>query len=108
LQPWGCVVLVAHNLDEALLHILNHEDDIDMIVADYRLRDGQLGTDVVKALAAAAERDSIPAIIVTGDTGPEQLADVKKAGFHVLHKPVAAVRMRALIQNLLKQARAEI
>jgi len=102
LQPWGCHVLVAHNLDEALLH--NESDDIDIIIADYRLRDGELGTEVVKTLRGSSEKAYVPAIIVTGDTGPEQLADVKNAGFHVLHKPVAAVRMRALIQNLLKQS----
>ncbi|OIQ00075.1 MAG: hypothetical protein AUK35_05455 [Zetaproteobacteria bacterium CG2_30_46_52] len=101
LQPWGCHVLVAHNHDEALLHM--QSEKVHIIIADYRLRDGELGTEVVKTLAADA--GNIPAIIVTGDTGPEQLLDVKKAGFHVLHKPVAAVSMRALIRNCLKHAK---
>ena len=40
-----------------------------------------------------ASRPGLPAIIITGDTAPERLAELDGAGIQVLHKPVAPARL---------------
>ena len=106
LTRWGCDVLCAITLDEALSLVEHHGQPIDLIIADYRLGEGQLGTDAIAAIKQSLCSPKIPAIIITGDTGAEQLKNIEGAGYHMLHKPVAPIRMRALMQNLLKQAKS--
>jgi two-component system, sensor histidine kinase len=58
----------------------------DVILADYRLAGGQTG---LQAIAAAREiAGAVPAVIVTGDTAPQRIAEANAAGFPVLHKPL--------------------
>ena len=102
LQRWGCDVLLAESEDDALIQLQKRGGEIDILIVDYRLRDGKLGTDAAVAIRQAVSDQSLPVIIVTGDTGPDQLIKVQQEGYHLLHKPVAAVRIRALMQNLLR------
>jgi CheY-like chemotaxis protein len=104
LTPWGCEVLAAESEREAMMMLKEQSNKIDIIIADYRLADGKLGTDAVSSIHKTTLGKNVPAIIITGDTGPEQLKDVQSTGYHLLHKPVAAVRMRTLMQNLLGQS----
>jgi len=56
-----------------------------LILADHRLRQG----DGLSALAALhAELGPVPAMLVTGDTAPDTLAQLAASGHRVLHKPV--------------------
>lgn len=102
LQRWGCDVLLAESEGDALIQLQQHSGDIDIIIVDYRLRDERLGTDAAAAIRQAVSDQHLPVIVVTGDTGPDQLIKVQQEGYHLLHKPVAAVRIRTLMQNLLR------
>ena len=44
----------------------------------------------------------IPALVTTGDTGPEQLRLTQDSGIPVLHKPVTPERLRAGLARLLE------
>jgi CheY-like chemotaxis protein len=44
---------------------------------------------------------AIPALLISGDTAPERLRDASAKGFHLLHKPVSPLRLRALLHQLL-------
>jgi two-component system, sensor histidine kinase len=44
----------------------------------------------------------IPACLVTGDTSSDVMREIESAGFHVLTKPVAPLRLRALVSQMLK------
>lgn len=105
LTPWGCNVLLASDKADALEHSEQHQHAIDLIVADYRLRENVLGTDVVSAVHDAIGNSEVPVIMITGDTDPERLKQIQDIGYHLLHKPVPAVQMRVLMQNLLRKAR---
>jgi len=102
LTPWGYEVLIVGSEVEALKKLEEDTGKIDIIISDYRLAGGKLGTDVVAAVHQMIGNDRVPAIIITGDTGPDQLKAVQAAGYHLLHKPVLPARMRTLMQNLLK------
>ena len=93
LTGWGCDVLAADSLADALQRIGKHARRPDMIIADYRLREGATGVDVIKELQAEFGRD-IPALLITGDTGVDRLRDVRESGYPQLHKPVPPAKLR--------------
>ncbi|RLL53323.1 response regulator [Mariprofundus sp. EBB-1] len=102
LSTWGCRVLTAQSISEST-DLLKNGDFPDLVVADFRLRDDQTGVEAIRAVRNIAGDPKLPGIIITGDTEPARLHEMKVAGFEVLHKPLKAVRLRALIQFALKQ-----
>ena len=74
----------------------------DLIVSDYRLKAGENGIDVVARLREEFNAQ-VPALLITGDTGMEQLREAEESGLHVLHKPLNPSRLRALIANLRRE-----
>jgi len=101
LEEWGCKVLQAESIDQAL-SLLSDQCKIDMILTDYRLRENQTGLDAIKSINAACNK-KIPAIILTGDTAPERLREAKASGYKLLHKPVSSAKLRSLMSYLLDQ-----
>jgi len=69
-------------------------------MSDLRLRDHNSGIEVIQMVRGHYVK-AIPAIIITGDTDPEQLKETTKAGFPVLHKPVAAAKLQRQIMEVL-------
>jgi len=101
LTPWGCRVLVCQSADEALTRI-EATPAIDMVITDYRLREDKLGSDAIQMIRETLNNPLLPAIIISGDTEPKRMQEMKESGVQTLHKPVKPVRMRALMQYVLK------
>lgn len=99
LTQWGCRVITASG-SEQINELLNREQQAPrLIICDYRLRGADNGIDVIESLRANYN-DDIPSLIVTGDTLPERLAEARRSGLPVLHKPVNAGKLRAMINSL--------
>lgn len=96
LESWGCRCIAAPGAQEAINEL--HNKAPDFIIADFRLRDNENGIDAVRALRAALG-DTIPAVVLSGDTAVERLREVSAAGLTMLHKPLKAVRLRALLNH---------
>jgi two-component system, sensor histidine kinase len=96
LESWGCRCIIAADATEAL-HLSKGQAP-DFILADLRLRADASGLDAIRSLRAALGR-TIPAVLISGDTAPEQLRKVSAAGFTLMHKPLKAVRLRALLNH---------
>jgi Na+/proline symporter/signal transduction histidine kinase/CheY-like chemotaxis protein len=74
-----------------------------LVVADYHLDDGDTGVAALQwALASCSPRP--PCVIVTADDSDEVREQVLGAGHRLLHKPVNALRLVALLAALLRQA----
>lgn len=101
LEGWGCEVLLADSEEAALLTILDGELP-QVILADYRLRDGKTGVQAIELLRRETGKD-IPAVIITGDTHPERLREVQESGLRLMHKPVRPAQLRAFLRHLLRQ-----
>ncbi|MFC5310271.1 hypothetical protein ACFPL5_02715, partial [Azospirillum rugosum] len=43
----------------------------------------------------------VPTVIVSGDTAPERIAEVRRSGFEILHKPVPPAVFRESITQML-------
>jgi signal transduction histidine kinase/CheY-like chemotaxis protein len=95
LAAWGAQVLALDSLG-ALLHQLDSPTaPPDLLLTDLRLPDG----DGLQAVAhLRARHGPVPVLVVTGDTGPAELAALAGQGDAVLHKPV---RPGDLLQQLL-------
>jgi two-component system, sensor histidine kinase len=71
----------------------------DMVVSDYRLRDGQTGFDVIKAVREEMG-SGVPAILITGDTDPALVRNMAERGIVVLHKPLDLAALETYIEDL--------
>jgi two-component system, sensor histidine kinase len=102
LRNWGCHVVAAATPDEAFVD-LGPEDQPDLIICDYRLANGQSGiaaiADLRKVYGAA-----VPAFLISGDIAPERLREARESGHHLLHKPLGAMALRAMINRSLKSS----
>ena len=74
----------------------------DALVVDHRLHGELSGAELIEELRRAGCH--APALIVTGDTSPEQLATLGATGLPVLHKPVQGERLVTAIVNAIERA----
>lgn len=90
LTGWQCQPQCAADLPEALA--LSQIQAPQVLVTDYRLRDGVTGRDVMLALRARLG-PGLPCVIVTGDTAPDRLREAQDSGAVLLHKPLRAAQL---------------
>jgi two-component system, sensor histidine kinase len=100
LQQWGCRPLLADSADDALAQLAKAGSPPAAVIADYRLRAGETGIAAIERVRSAYGA-GIPGVIITGDTAPDRLREAEVSGYHLLHKPVRPVRLRALLSFLL-------
>lgn len=101
LRDWGIDAVAGHSL--RWVREQAHQQ-WDMVVSDHRLPDGN-GRDVIRHLRQ--HQPDLPALIITGDTSPQQIAELASSGLPVLHKPFRAQELRALLaQGMARSARA--
>ena len=93
LGKWGHTVIAVASGEEALVNLAERPDTPDLIIADFRLREGESGIDAVEALRSEYNA-TIPAILITGDTAPDRLIEARAGGLPLLHKPVSGARLR--------------
>jgi signal transduction histidine kinase len=104
-QSWGCRVVTGNSDGTALSNLSTYDCAPDLIISDYRLQDGTTGIDVIENLRRNFAFD-IPAFLISGDTNPEPLQEARANGYHLLHKPVDPMTLRAMINRILKRSPA--
>ena len=95
LGGWGCQVITAAGLKEAVEALGAREDMPGVIIADYHLDEGN-GLEAVAALRARLAAD-IPAVLITADRSIGLRDDAERVGVNVLNKPVKPAALRALL-----------
>ena len=101
LSSWGHDVIVAGSGAEMLDRIATPSRRPDLIICDYRLRDGENGIGVIKRLQSNYN-ERVPAVLITGDTASNRLQEAQESGLVLLHKPVAEIKLRATVGNLMR------
>jgi CheY-like chemotaxis protein len=104
LRSWGCTVVTGESGGSALAALLEHQRPPDLIISDFRLSGGETGIDAIGQLRGAFA-DAVPALLVSGDTGPKPLHDAQASGFLLLHKPVDPMKLRAVLNRGLRTMR---
>jgi two-component system, sensor histidine kinase len=87
LEQWGCTVIAAPSGAAALQRLVATPRAPDLLICDYRLREGKTGPEVVEEVRNEFNAD-IPALLLTGETDPEQIRRISATGIPVLHKPL--------------------
>jgi two-component system, sensor histidine kinase len=100
LTGWGHDVVTGGSGDEAMQRLSSRPDRPDLVICDYRLREGENGIGVIQRMRSEYNQD-IPAMLITGDTAPDRLAEARASGLILLHKPVPNSKLRAAIVNLI-------
>ncbi|MEN3112619.1 ATP-binding protein [Uliginosibacterium paludis] len=100
LRAWGCFVVASDSLASALDALEEMEVEPEMVISDYRLPGPHTGLDII---ARMRERfgATLPALLLSGDTGPETLQEATARQVPLLHKPVRPAKLRAALSHLL-------
>ncbi|MCC6889363.1 MAG: HAMP domain-containing protein [Hyphomicrobiales bacterium] len=104
LRSWGCRVRTV-GADGAAIEALIAAGEVpDLIVSDYHLPEGCTGIDLIARLRSAFGAQT-PAFLISGDINPEPLQDARARGLVLLHKPVAPMTLRAMLNRMLRARR---
>jgi signal transduction histidine kinase len=101
LTGWGAQVIGSLTGDEVVAEVEHLERMPDLIIADYRLGGGAVGTDVIDQLRQALDPE-IPAIVVTGSSATERVNEAVGKDYQLLIKPVQPERLRAMMDSLMR------
>lgn len=89
LSACGCTVYPASDLAQAQ-HLLQLHP-IEAVVSDFRLPGERDGLDHLLALRRTSPH--LRTLLVTGETAPQRIADIRASGVPFLHKPVRAQQL---------------
>jgi signal transduction histidine kinase len=101
LRSWNCRVVAASCFSAALAGIEACDGRPDLIISDYHLSDGMSGIDAIERLRRAL-RTPTPAFLISGDINAECVREARERGYHLLHKPVSPIALRATLNALSK------
>ena len=99
LAEWGYEVIPVSTTADALAAAKQRDGMIDVIVSDLRLRDGEDGLRAIEQIRQACGF-AVPALLVTGDTAPDQVLRVHESGHIVLYKPVQPRELLTVLKKL--------
>jgi len=98
LRVEGYRVTAVASLSDALRAVAKEVPEL--LVADYHLADGELGTDVIAAVRERV-RPALKSILLTGDTSAEIKAMRADPNLRIVSKPVDAEELLRLLQALI-------
>ena len=106
LRDWGCRCEAAECIEEALALASAHAPDL--AISDYRLREQRTGLEAIAALRELLG-NTLPALLITGDTAPERLREAQTSGIPVLHKPVTpSLLYQSMVMVLESQTKQSV
>lgn len=94
----GYDVVTAESVEQAVASARAQVPDV--LICDYRLRDGRDGTEAVRLIREQGAM-RIPALMITGDTHPDRIAAAEKEDMRILYKPVDAERILNALASLV-------
>lgn len=100
LGQWGCEVVTALDLPEALENLQGRAPEV--ILADFHLDHGVLGCEVIQQLRERFSR-TIPALIISADRSDACRRQLQALGAPLLNKPVKPGKLRAVLSQLLQE-----
>jgi signal transduction histidine kinase/CheY-like chemotaxis protein len=97
LAKWGCEVITAASGDDAIERA--RERCPDVVLCDLNLANAESGVDVLDRLQRACGH-MLASAVVTGESEPNRLAEVRATGYPVALKPTTPAKLRALVEHL--------
>ena len=99
LSRWGCQVWTAQNRADCEL-LLQQDMRPDLVLVDYHLDDGEVGTDLMAWLRVNLGHP-VPGVVISADGRPELIAAIHAIGLDYLSKPIKPAALRAIMSRHL-------
>ncbi|NHO67740.1 response regulator [Aestuariicella hydrocarbonica] len=100
LEQWGCEVVTASDLREALSHWPKATAP-QLVLADFHLNE-ETGLDVLEALRYHWQQP-LPAVVISADNSDDVRDKVQQSGCLFLAKPVQPAALRTLMRRALRR-----
>ena len=101
LGTWGCVTVLGADTVEVLEKLATLGRRPDLVMADYHLEDGLVGTAVIETFQAAYGA-GLPGILITSHRDPGLAERMDAARLRLMRKPVNPAQLRAMMTWLLR------
>lgn len=101
LRSWRVRAHTARIPEQAEALLSKLDSPPDLVIADYTLAHGERGTDVI---AVTRRYGTAAAILLTGDTSPDRLAEAERSGSRLLHKPVSSDTLGVVIMDVCSKS----
>jgi signal transduction histidine kinase len=102
LEQWGCEVLPARTIEQAIQQCRAQKPDI--LLLDYHLDRHDTGLMVRDLLAPVL--GNLPCIILTADRSEEVRNEILNSGCQVLHKPIRPLALKSAMASMLPKRHA--
>lgn len=102
LAQWGCGVVAGEYPEDVMRKLDVARRRPDIMLCDYRLPQGRTALHAMRQLHELW--GDVPVLVLTGDTGQDALQEIRDSGATLLHKPITAERLRAMMHFLLQGA----
>jgi len=102
LSNWGCKVSSFESADhacEALKKLQTWKPNL--IISDYRLRNNVTGIEAIDKVKSTLNY-AIEAMVISGDTAPEEIIKIERSGLIMMHKPIKPAKLRVVIYRKMK------
>ena len=99
LETWDFDVLAAASGAAALEAV--GSSTLDLVIADYRLRDGEIGINVIRRVRDAMGIQ-VPGILLTGETSLDFRHEAERLGLGLAHKPINPETLKNVIVKTLE------
>ncbi len=101
LESFGMHTVLAQSKERAI-ELLSSSKSTDLLISDFRLSENTDGIETVSKLRSVLAKPELPALILTGDTAPAVLTQIKDSGIPYLHKPVKPFELAVTLSQLLE------
>jgi len=102
LRSWGCRIICGCSAAEVLAELSGSDGPPDLIISDFHLSEGKTGLEAIEQLRATIH-SPVPAFLVSADVSPALRDQARACGYHLLHKPVDPISLRAMLNRTLRK-----
>jgi len=96
LASWGYQVQSG-----ADANIFAEQDKPNLLIVDYHLADGLLGTSVARQITDRAGFADLPVLMITANSQQQLAVELKQQGYQLLYKPVRPLQLKSMLRHLL-------
>lgn len=96
LASWGYQVQSG-----ADANIFAEQDKPNLLIIDYHLADGLLGTSVARLIKNRAGFAELPVLMITANSQQQLAVELKQQGYQLLYKPVRPLQLKSMLRHLL-------
>jgi CheY-like chemotaxis protein len=100
-EEWGYDVLTAETADQAVERLETSGRSPDIMIVDYRLRDGRFGTEALLRIRASVGIQ-VPGIILTSEISADCQKEAALHGLGIALKPISSSKLHTAVEMQMK------